>query len=340
MAKSDTLPMPLPRLPRDAQRARRPAELRLPGEITRTGWSLPENLSFDDWLLCGRLLDEIEGSVQWWRGDWWAFSEGRTWGDGRAIAEQAGVNYWTITQYGSVARAFQFCSRLQNLTFSHHQEAMAAPAEERDFWLHQAIDNEWSRNQLRAAIKQGKAFQRTRAVELNAAALGRFVILYADPPWQYENPPMGGTNRSIENHYPTMTLEAICALQVPAIAHEDSLLFMWATSPKLYECMKVLDAWGFEYRTDMVWVKDQIGMGYHVRGQHESLLIAKRGELPPPAVENRPSSVIESPRLEHSAKPPITYDLIDRMYPGVRKIELFGRAPEPREHWTAWGNQA
>ena len=76
---------------------------------------------------------------------------------------------------------------------------------------------------------------------------------------------MGGTNRSIEKHYPTMTVEDICALPVVDIAAENSVLFMWATSPKLAECFAVIEAWGFQYRTSMVWVKDQVGMGDYVR---------------------------------------------------------------------------
>ena len=193
-------------------------------------------------------------------------------------------------------------------------------------------------------MRDGAALGRTRQVEFDAERLGKFAVLYADPPWRYENPPMGGSNRSIENHYPTMTLEEICALPVRLVAHENAVLFLWASSPKLYECMAVLDAWNFVYRTDMVWVKDKIGMGYHVRDQHETLLIAKRGELPPPAVDARPPSVVEAPRLEHSAKPPVFYDIIDCMYPGVRKLELFERefkddAP-PRPWWHGWGNQA
>jgi N6-adenosine-specific RNA methylase IME4 len=318
--------------------------LQLPGERTRVGWAPPKGMSFDDWLLCGQLFDEMEGAVQWWRGDWWIYGAERKYGNGEDIAEKAGVNYQTIRNYGSVSQAFELSRRRDNLTFSHHAEVAALPPADQDWWLDQAIEGDgkkrWSSNRLRAAIAQGKAFQRTRKVELDAATLGKFVILYADPPWQYENPPMGGSNRSIENHYPTMTLEEICALPVGDVAHDEAVLFMWATSPKLYECMKVLDAWAFTYRTDMVWIKDQIGMGYHVRGKHESLLIAKRGELPPPAVDARPESVIEAPRLEHSAKPPVLYDIIDRMYPDVRKIELFGRAPEQRKLWTAWGNQA
>ncbi len=78
-------------------------------------------------------------------------------------------------------------------------------------------------------------------------------------------------------------------------------------------------------------------MGYHVRERHEALMIAKRGELPPPATDARPDSVIEAPRLEHSAKPAIFYEIIEKMYPGVRKLELFGR--NARNDWTTWGNQ-
>jgi N6-adenosine-specific RNA methylase IME4 len=328
-------------------RATEQPHLWLPGERTNNSLTLPEELSRPDWIAVGRTLSEIEGAVAWWIGDWWAFGSGRKWGEGPALAEAAGINYGTARQYGWVSDGFHLSSRLDNLSFKHHQEAMAAPAAERQWWLEQALtakdkdgnSKPWSANQLRAAIKQGKAFQRTRSVEFDAEKLGKFVVLYADPPWQYENPPMGGSNRSIENHYPTMTLEQICAMPVAGIANDNCVLFLWATSPKLSECMKVIDAWGFNYRTDMVWVKDKIGMGYHVREQHESLLIAKRGELPPPAVEARPSSVISAPRLEHSAKPETFYDIIDKMYPDVRKKELFGRSPQSRPLWSNWGNQ-
>lgn len=166
----------------------------------------------------------------------------------------------------------------------------------------------------------------------------RYPIIYADPPWRYENPPMGGTNRSIENHYPTMTLEEICALPVGELATEDSLLYLWATAPKLAECMKVIDAWGFEYRTNLVWDKEVIGMGYHARNQHEILLVAKRGEIPPPEAGKQPASVHRERRGEHSAKPAFYYEMIEAAYPQLPKIELFSRSP--RQGWGAWGNQA
>lgn len=166
----------------------------------------------------------------------------------------------------------------------------------------------------------------------------RYPVIYADPPWQYENPPIGATNRAIENHYPTMTLDEIKGLPVSDLATEDAVLFLWATAPKLAECMEVIDAWGFTYRTCMVWVKDKIGMGYHVRNQHEILLIAKRGGIPPPPPEARPSSVLQAPRTEHSAKPLAFVELIGAMYPDLPKIELFCRDPQPG--WAVWGNQA
>lgn len=164
-------------------------------------------------------------------------------------------------------------------------------------------------------------------------AIGTFDVLYADPPWRYEH--VESENRAIENQYPTMNIDAICALKVPAA--DNSLLFLWATSPKLAEAMTVLTAWGFDYRTNLVWVKDRIGMGYYARQRHELLLIARRGSPAVPAPSSLPDSVIEAPREEHSVKPSIVYEIIERMYPNARRVELFARSE--RQGWTAWGNE-
>jgi len=166
---------------------------------------------------------------------------------------------------------------------------------------------------------------------------GQYPIIYADPPWRYEH--VKTENRAIENHYPTMDLDEICALPVSDIATPDSVLFLWTTSPKLAESMQVIDAWGYTYRTCMVWDKDRIGMGYYARQQHELLLIATRGSVPVPEPENRPPSVIRIRRDdEHSSKPAEFYAMIERMYPELRKLEMFARTR--RDGWAAWGNQA
>lgn len=166
----------------------------------------------------------------------------------------------------------------------------------------------------------------------------KYPVIYADPPWRYENPPIGATSRAIENHYPTMTLEEICALPVGDLAAPDAMLYMWATAPKLAECFEVIKAWGFEYRTNMVWDKEKIGMGYHARNQHELLLICKRGDIPPPEAGTQPSSVYREARTAHSAKPHFFYEMIEAAYPQLPKIELFCRSP--RDGWAVWGNQS
>ena len=164
----------------------------------------------------------------------------------------------------------------------------------------------------------------------------RYPVLYADPPWRYEH--VESESRAIENQYPTMTLDDICALRVHDLATPDAILFLWATSPKLAESMRVIEAWGFTYRTCAVWDKQKIGMGYYFRQQHELLLIATRGEIPPPSPEFRPPSVYAEPKSSHSKKPQWFAETIESMYSELPKIELFCRSP--RKGWAVWGNQS
>ncbi len=183
--------------------------------------------------------------------------------------------------------------------------------------------------------------ERLAAGMREAAALGsleRFPVLLADPPWRYEL--TISDSRKVENQYPTMELEEIKAMGENLPAAADAVLFMWATSPKVLEALEVMAAWGFDYRTCMVWVKDRIGMGIYVRQRHELVLIGTRGAPGAPEKANRPDSVISAPRTEHSKKPAEIYEVIDRMYPGLPKLELFCRGRVDREGWSAWGNEA
>jgi N6-adenosine-specific RNA methylase IME4 len=165
----------------------------------------------------------------------------------------------------------------------------------------------------------------------------RWPIILADPPWRYEHQLFSSTWKDIEDHYPTLSLEEICAVPVAEIASENALLFLWVPAPKLAESFKVIEAWGFDYRTGLVWVKHAMGMGNYVRQKHEHLLIARRGEIPMPATADRPVSVFEAPRREHSRKPDEAYELIERMFPTLPKIELFARHARPG--WDCWGNE-
>lgn len=164
---------------------------------------------------------------------------------------------------------------------------------------------------------------------------GPFGVIYADPPWRYDFSVDNAD--TIENHYPTMTLDAICALPVAEIAAPDAVLFLWATSPKLAEAMAVMSAWGFEYRTNMVWDKEHIGMGYYARQQHELLLIGIKGKPGTPLQENRPGSVVRIKKTAHSKKPVEFAEIIKCMYPHLPRVELFCRSP--KDGWAVWGNE-
>lgn len=162
---------------------------------------------------------------------------------------------------------------------------------------------------------------------------GPFGLVYADPPWQLGDP---DSATAPDKHYPTMPLSEIKELQVPAA--KDAILFLWAVNCLLPQALQVMSAWGFECRTNLVWVKPSIGLGRWARNRHELLLVGVRGSFPSPEPEDCPDSVIEAARGRHSEKPLAFYELIERMYPLQSKLELFARSSRPG--WTAWGNEA
>jgi len=184
-----------------------------------------------------------------------------------------------------------------------------------------------------------KIKRRQKHIDPPSLPEGTFDVIYADPPWKYYLPLRGAPDA----HYKTMSAEEICNLEVEGVSiHEkiadDAILFLWTTNPQLKIAFKVLEAWGFTYVTNMVWVKDKWGTGYYVRGQHELLLIAKKGKIPPPIEEVRPSSVLHAPVRKHSMKPDEIYGIIETMYPNRRYLELFAR--KGHKGWVSWGLEA
>lgn len=160
-----------------------------------------------------------------------------------------------------------------------------------------------------------------------------FEVIYADPPWRYDF--SKSDSREIENHYPTMTQDELCALDVPAA--RNSVLFLWGVAPKLPQALEVMAAWGFTYRTGAVWDKELVGMGYWFRGQHEHLLVGVKGNWSPPPQPLRVSSVYREARGRHSKKPDIVRQQIATWWPEARRLEMFCRYPAPG--WHVWGNQ-
>jgi N6-adenosine-specific RNA methylase IME4 len=166
----------------------------------------------------------------------------------------------------------------------------------------------------------------------------QYSVIYADPPWRFE--PYSretGMDRAADNHYPTMTLDEIKALKIPAAP--DCVLFLWATVPMLPEALEVITAWGFTYRSHFVWVKNRAGTGYWNRNQHELLLVGVRGSIPAPAPGKQYSSVIEANVGTHSAKPFHFTEMIEELFPNLPRLEMFARG-EVSGGWDGWGNEA
>jgi N6-adenosine-specific RNA methylase IME4 len=161
----------------------------------------------------------------------------------------------------------------------------------------------------------------------------RFPTIYADPPWQYANRAARG---AAERHYRTMTLDDICRQPVAELAADDAHLHLWTTNGFLKDAFRVIEAWGFRYKSCFVWVKPELGCGNYYRVSHEFLLLGVRGRLP---FRNRTQRSWQlHPRREHSRKPEHVRLLIEQVSPGPY-LELFGRTDVPDSEWTVFGNQ-
>ncbi len=165
---------------------------------------------------------------------------------------------------------------------------------------------------------------------------GKFELIYLDPPWKYELELEGSPP------YKTMTLEEMKEQIILPFA-KNCVMFMWVTNPKLEEALELIRHWGFTYKTNIVWVKQkngkiQQGTGYYVKGSHELLLIATKGSPGvPPEASRIPSVVFAERTSKHSEKPKIFYEIIEKMYPVKKKIELFSR--HKRNDWESWGDE-
>jgi N6-adenosine-specific RNA methylase IME4 len=206
-------------------------------------------------------------------------------------------------------------------------------------WVEKCEEEEWTVAQFRLALLASRRKAATKkAARIKPDPSQPVTLILADPPWEYDFSETD--SREIENQYVTAPVEEIqshiSAPWAPPVA-EECVLFLWATAPKLREALSVVSAWGFEYKTNAVWDKEKIGMGYWFRGQHELLLVGTRGSPSPPDQDLRVSSVFREPRGRHSAKPSCVYEAIESMFPEAVKAEFYQRVP--REGWVGCGNE-
>jgi len=174
---------------------------------------------------------------------------------------------------------------------------------------------------------------------------GRFATLLADPPWQFQN----RTGKMAPEHrrllrYPTLALDEIAALPVAELCADPAHLYLWVPNALLAEGLDVMRAWGFTYKTNLVWYKvrkdggpDGRGVGFYFRNVTELLLFGVRGSLRTLKPGRTQVNLVATRKREHSRKPDQVYGLIERCSPGPY-LELFAR--HPRTNWRQWGNEA
>lgn len=193
----------------------------------------------------------------------------------------------------------------------------------------------------------GKVHRITQAnpsEDLLSKVQGPYTTILADPPWQFKNK----TGKVAPEHkrllrYPTMELQEIRELPVSRLAAAESHLYLWVPNALIREGLMVMEAWGFTYKTNLVWYKirkdggpDGRGVGFYFRNVTELILFGVRGQMRTLPPGRRQVNLIASRKREHSRKPEELYDVIEACSPGPY-LELFARFP--RAGWGQWGNE-
>lgn len=174
----------------------------------------------------------------------------------------------------------------------------------------------------------------------------RFKTVLADPPWQFQNKTgkVAPEHKRL-NRYGTMDLQAIMDLPVADVLDDTAHLYLWVPNALLPEGLRVLDAWGFTYKSNLVWHKvrkdggsDGRGVGFYFRNVTELVLFGVRGKNARTLDAGRTQvNLFATRKREHSRKPDEQYEIIEACSPGPY-LEMFARGTRPK--WTVWGNQA
>lgn len=298
--------------------------------------TLDDNITIDEWKELGQQLKQVEGSVQFWIGDWARFGDKKGYYTNPKVYDEleeiTGLDRGTIKNYKSTAENVSSSLRHDDLGFSHHQEVAKLEPEQQKKFLDRASEEGLSVRDLRREIVRHKV-----ATKQPEMPKGKFRVFYADPPWAYNDkqdiPSLGGGDK----HYPSMSIGELCALPIKEIAEDNAVLFLWVTSPLLEETFEVINAWGFEYKTSFVWDKIKHNMGHYNSVRHEFLLVCTRGSCTPDNIKLFDSVQSIEKTDKHSEKPGEFRKIIETLYTHGNKIELFAR--EKAEGWEVYGNE-
>jgi len=191
------------------------------------------------------------------------------------------------------------------------------------------------------SVAQARRAEKAQALATRVPLpIDRYRVLYADPPWSYNDKADAGSVQAggAEKHYPSLSIAELCAMPVSALCEPDAVLFLWVTSPLIFESAALIKAWGFSYRASFVWDKVKHNMGHYNSVRHEFLLVCVRGSCQPDVVELF-DSVQSIEKTTHSTKPDAFRTIIDTIYPRGKRLELFARGGDIKG-WDRWGNEA
>lgn len=163
---------------------------------------------------------------------------------------------------------------------------------------------------------------------------GPFRVLVVDPPWKYDNRPDDPSHRG-SNPYPSMSIEEIKAMPLGGIAEADSVLWLWTTNGHQRYAYEIAEAWGFQHKATLTWVKPKIGLGDYLRNRTEHCLLCVKGK--PTLTLSAQSTVLMAAAAKHSQKPAAFYELVESLCPGS-KAEIFSR--KNRKGWFTYGDEA
>jgi len=170
----------------------------------------------------------------------------------------------------------------------------------------------------------------------------KYDVIYADPPWQYRSKECLAKksilNGKLNYHYETMPISELKEIPIKELCEKDCLLFLWAVSPMLDDCIEVLKAWGFKYATiGFIWNKEKTNPGSYTMSQCEICLIGKKGNIPKPRGARNIRQYLSQEKTRHSSKPDEVRKRITEMFPLQNKIELFAR--QQIDGWDCWGDE-
>ena len=298
--------------------------------VSKNKLEFETSLSFNEWKEVGKFLKQVEGSVQFWIGDWLNFGK-KKYEHGRynEALKELGYELHSLHQMAWVSDSIECSLRREHLDFSHHKEIASLPSNEQEQWLEKAEEEQLSVRELRTQIKESKKLEEN----ILAPIEGQYEVIVIDPPWPYGTEYNKDTRR-VASPYEELSIEQLEGFEMPA--SDNCVLWLWTTHRFLRDAFNLSEIWGFDYKLTFIWNKEKMGMGVWLRCQIEFCLLVIKGTPRWNLTNER--DILMVPRGNHSEKPNEFYDFVENLCPTKGEYaDIFSRKERPG--WKSYGNE-